>query len=100
MITRIWHGRTSAADADRYREYVVTTGISDYKSVKGNLGVQLWQRREGEVTHIWTVTWWESYESIKQFAGEDFEKAKYYPEDKQYLLEFEENVMHCECYNF
>jgi heme-degrading monooxygenase HmoA len=100
MITRIWHGRTSTADADAYREYVVETGIKDYKSVSGNLGVQIWQRREGDITHIWTVTWWDSYESIKQFAGEDFGKAKYYPGDKQYLLEFEENVMHCQCYDF
>ena len=100
MITRIWHGRTSTDDADEYREYVIETGIKDYKSVKGNLGVQIWQRREGDITHIWTVTWWDNYESIKQFAGEDFEKAKYYPEDKQYLLEFEDNVVHCECYDF
>jgi len=100
MITRIWHGRTKTADAKEYREFVIKTGVADYKSVKGNCGVQIWQREEGDETHIYTVSWWDNYESIKQFAGEDFEKAKYYEEDKKYLLEFEEKVMHCECYDF
>ena len=100
MIARMWHGRTRTADAAAYRQFVIETDIADYTSVKGNLGAQIWQRQEGDITHIWTVSWWESYESIKKFAGEDFEKAKYYEEDKKYLLEFEANVMHCECYDF
>ena len=100
MITRIWHGRTKTTDAKEYREFVIETGVADYKSIKGNLGVQIWQREDGDVTHVYTVTWWDNYESIKQFAGEDFDKAKYYEDDKKYLLEFEEKVMHCECYDF
>jgi hypothetical protein len=39
---------------------------------------------------------WESYEAIKKFAGPDFEKAVYYPEDKDFLLELEPNVTHYE----
>jgi hypothetical protein len=35
-------------------------------------------------------------ESIKEFAGEDVEKAKYYPEDRDFLLEFESTVVHYE----
>ena len=42
----------------------------------------------------------EGYESIKDFAGDEIEKAKYYNEDKKYLLEFEPNVMHCDTFNF
>jgi heme-degrading monooxygenase HmoA len=100
MIARIWHGRTSSSNAEKYREFVLETGITGYRSIKGNLGAQIWQKQEGDITHIWTVSWWDDYESIKQFAGEDFEKAKYYNEDKKYLLEFEEKVTHCECYDF
>jgi hypothetical protein len=58
------------------------------------------RRVEDDVCHFWTVTEWDSYESIKKFAGEDFEKAKYYPEDQQFLLEFEENVIHCETFQY
>ena len=100
MITRIWHGRTTTADAAAYRQFVIETGITDYRSVQGNLGAQIWQREEGDITHICTVSWWDSYESIKRFAGEDFTKAKYYEEDKKYLLEFEPEVLHYETYDF
>lgn len=100
MITRIWHGKTKTADAAVYRQFVIDTGIKDYTSIKGNLGAQIWQREEGDVTHIWTVSWWDNYESIKQFAGDDIRKAHYYEDDKKYLLEFEPEVMHCEAYDF
>lgn len=100
MIVRIWDGRTKTSDAEAYCEFVIATGITDYKSVKGNLGAQVWQRQDGDITHVWTVSWWEDFESIKAFAGKDIEKAKYYEEDNDYLLEFEPSVMHCESYDF
>jgi len=46
------------------------------------------------------VTKWDSYESIKKFAGDDHEKAKYYDKDAEFLLEFEPNVIHCETFTF
>jgi uncharacterized damage-inducible protein DinB/heme-degrading monooxygenase HmoA len=94
MITRIWHGRTKKEDADKYLQYVIDTGINDYVTTKGNLNTQIWQDTEGEISHIFTVTEWDNIESIKKFAGEDFKKAKYYPEDKNYLLELEPEVKH------
>ena len=100
MITRVWHGRTKAVDAAAYRAFVIKTGMKDYISTKGNLGAQIWQRQQGDITDIWTVSWWKDVESIKAFAGDEIEKAKYYDEDKAYLLEFEPHVMHCETFDF
>lgn len=100
MITRIWHGRTKAEHADIYLEYVKSTGIMDYKKTAGNLSVKILRRTEDQITHIWTVTEWTDLESIKKFAGENYEKARYYPEDSKYLLEFEEKVIHCETFVF
>ena len=39
-----------------------------------------------------TVSYWESYDAIRKFAGEDIDQPVYYPEDKEYLLEFEPKV--------
>lgn len=100
VITRIWHGRTRADHADQYLRYVIDTGVADYKSVPGNLSVEIWREIEGDVCHFWTVTKWDSMESVKEFAGEEYEKAKYYPEDSEYLLEFEPFVRHCETFEF
>jgi hypothetical protein len=41
-----------------------------------------------------TLTFWRDLDSIKSFADEDVESAKYYPEDKDFLLEFEPTVDH------
>ncbi|HUS00027.1 MAG TPA: hypothetical protein VMZ26_18335 [Pyrinomonadaceae bacterium] len=99
-ITRIWHGRTKAEHADEYLQFLIDTGVTDYKSVAGNLSVEVWRRVDGAVCHFWTVTKWDSYESIREFAGANFEKAKYYPQDSEYLLEFEPTVQHCETFSF
>ena len=100
VITRIWHGRTKIEHADEYLQFVIDAGVSDYKSVEGNLSVEIWRKVEGDVCHFWTVTKWDSYESMKNFAGEDLEKAKYYEDDSRYLLEFEPTVEHYETFEF
>ena len=64
------------------------------------MDVKIWQADEEDITHIFTVTQWKNLESIKKFAGEDIEKAKYYPDDKKYLLELEKNVKHYRTLSF
>lgn len=100
VITRIWHGRTRTEHADEYLQFLIETGVADYKSVVGNLRVEVWRRIEGDVCHFYTVTKWSSLDAIKRFAGEEYEKAKYYPDDSKYLLEFEPTVLHYETFEF
>ena len=100
MITRIWHGRTKAEHADAYLRFVEESGVPDYKSIPGNLSVEIWRQIYGDICHFWTVTRWDSYDTIKLFAGDDLEMAKYYPEDEKYLLEFETKVIHCETFTY
>jgi heme-degrading monooxygenase HmoA len=96
MIARIWHGVTPADKADSYYEFLKGTGLSDYAATPGNRGVHLLRRIDGDTAHFLTLTFWENEEAIKSFAGDDIEKARYYPEDPQYLLEMEPNVTHYE----
>jgi len=96
MIVRMWHGRVPTTKSDAYRAFTNGRAIPDYRSVPGNLSVHVLERREGEVTHFITLTFWESLDAIRAFAGEDVEKAKYYPEDTGFLLEFEPRVVHYE----
>lgn len=96
MIVRLWHGRVPGAKAAPYREFLNARAIPDYRSVPGNVSVHVLERQEGEVTHFITLTFWDSLESIRAFAGDDLEKAKYYPEDAEFLLEYEPRVVHYE----
>ena len=96
MIARMWHGRVPTAKAEAYRAFTNGRAIPDYQSVRGNLSVFVLERTEGDVTHFMTLTFWEDLESIKGFAGPEPEVAKYYPEDKDFLIEFEPHVVHYE----
>jgi heme-degrading monooxygenase HmoA len=94
VICRIWHGRTACTKADAYARFLEERAIPDYRSVRGNVSVAIMRRDEGAVSHFLTVTHWDSEASIRAFAGEDVLKAKYYAEDKEFLLEFEPQVQH------
>jgi len=98
MIGRIWHGTTDAENADEYLNYLNETGIPDYRRTEGNLGAFVLRRIENDTAHFLTVSFWESLEAIKKFAGEEYEKARYYPQDKEFLLEFEPTVKHYELF--
>jgi heme-degrading monooxygenase HmoA len=96
MIARIWHGVTPGSKAEQYLVYLNETGIPDYRATEGNQGVYVLRRIEESRAHFLLLTLWESLDAIKQFAGPDFEKARYYPEDDEYLLERELTVDHYE----
>ena len=96
MIARIWRGITPESKADRYLEYLIATGLKDYRATEGNRGVQVLRRiRDGNAEFL-LISLWESFDAIRQFAGDDVDKAVYYPEDKDYLLELEPTVTHYE----
>jgi heme-degrading monooxygenase HmoA len=96
MIARIWRGRTASSQADEYFEYLKKTGLKDSRGTNGNQGVYILRRIKGGEAEFLFLSLWESMAAIKQFAGDDYEKAKYYPEDKDFLLEMEPVVSHYE----
>jgi heme-degrading monooxygenase HmoA len=96
MIARSWHGVTPAAKADEYFAFLNTSGIPDYKATEGNRGVYVLRRIEGDKAHFLLISLWDSYDAIRKFAGDDVEKAHYYPEDDKFLLEKEPKVFHYE----
>lgn len=99
MIARVWHGIVIAKDFEAYTDFMKSRAIPDYKGTDGFIKLSFLRRLEGDVGHFTLITYWENLEVIKNFAGEDFEKAKYYPEDKDFLLEFEEKVVHHEVFS-
>lgn len=98
MIARIWHGKTRKSDFEKYSDFLKEVAIPDYAKTPGFRGLTFLRRIENEEAHFDLITYWEDIEVIKNFAGQDFEKAKYYPEDDDFLLEFEEKVRHHEVF--
>ncbi len=96
MIARTWHGRVPVSKAEAFYEYLHRTGLTDLRTTAGNRGVLTFQRTEGDVTHFLVTSLWESVDAIRRFAGDDYERARYYPEDDVFLLEREAFVIHQE----
>lgn len=96
MIARTWHGMVPADRADTYATYLSRTGVPDYQATPGNRGVYVLRREDGNKVHFLLISLWDSYESIRAFAGDDIGRARYYPEDREFLVELEPNVTHYE----
>ncbi len=93
-IARVWHGITLAAVADDYLAFLHGRAIGDYRATPGNLAAFVLHRRDGRLAHFLAVSHWASWQAIEAFAGKDVERARYYPEDAGFLLEFEPTVRH------
>jgi len=87
---------TLAEKGDEYYDYLGETGLKDYRAVPGNQGVQVLRRTFEGKTEFLLISSWESYEAIWAFAGDDLERAVYYPHDQEFLLELEPKVVHYE----
>ncbi|HEY2442460.1 MAG TPA: hypothetical protein VGI31_04960 [Streptosporangiaceae bacterium] len=96
MIARIWRGVVRAENAAAYADYVKRTGFEEYKETAGNRGAWLLQRVDGDRAELITMSLWESREAIVGFAGQDIDKAVYYPEDERFLIERDLTVRHYE----
>lgn len=96
LIARIWHGVTRPQDADAYAAYLERTGMRDCRATAGNRGVYVLRRTRHDRSEFTFISLWDSFDAIRQFAGEDYEKARYYAEDREYLLELEPFVDHYE----
>ncbi len=99
MIGRIWHGWTKPEYADRYEKLLkeeIFLGIAD-KGVPGYKGIQLFRRRSAsdEVEFI-TIMWFDSWEAVRQFAGEDYERAYVPAKAREVLSRFDESSQHYE----
>jgi heme-degrading monooxygenase HmoA len=96
VIARVWRGRTAKTLAEEYTAFLEKTGLKDYRATSGNRGVRMLRRIDGETAEFLLISLWDSFDAIARFAGEDVERAFYYPEDDRFLLEKEPRVTHYE----
>jgi heme-degrading monooxygenase HmoA len=74
IIARIWQGKVQEAKAEEYAKYHFDAGVRRIQSIAGNLGVQVLRRTEKEITEFTTISYWESRDVIRRFAGDEIGK--------------------------
>jgi len=94
VVARVWHGVVPKSKRAKYFEYLKKTGMKDYSHTPGNMGASILVRDDGDKTEFVIISLWKSTEAIKAFAGEDTDRARYYPEDSKFLLELKPTVKH------
>ena len=99
MIGRIWHGWTTPENADKYESLLkseIFPGIAG-KGVPGYKEIQLFRRvlSDHEVEFI-TIMWFDSWDSVKQFAGEEYDRAYVPAKAREVLSRYDERSQHYE----
>lgn len=95
-IARIWHGRTPVAKADEYRQYLFDVGVKKIARIPGNRGVQLMMRKATEEAEFMVVSYWDSIDAIRGYAGPTYEHVHDLPRDAEFLIDKETLVRHFE----
>jgi hypothetical protein len=77
-------------------EYLVVTGVRESRAVPGNLGAGVLRRIDGDRAEFLFISLWDSMDAVRSFAGDEPERAVFYPEDVGFLVERDETVRHYE----
>jgi len=110
MISRIWHGWKTPGNADKYEALLkeeIFVGIQN-QQIQGFKGIQLLLREVGQEIEFVTIMMFDSLDSIREFAGEDYEVSVVPEKARAVLSRFDERSQHYEiraerssegCYN-
>ena len=96
MIARYWSAKTSKERAPQYAAHLADTVIPELFGLAGFEGAQLLQRNTGDTTEIVVLTYWQSLEAIRRFAGDDTESAVVPEKAAQLLESYDRRVKHYE----
>lgn len=94
MIARVWRGWTSAGNAHRYDEHYRNEVLPALRRIPGFRGARLFRRVAGEETEFVSVTFFDSLDAVRAFAGADHETAVIAQEARRVLVRFDERVAH------
>lgn len=102
MICRIWHGWTAPSNADAYESLLreeIFAGIAA-RGISGYRGIQLLRRGTGDVTdeevEFVTIMWFDSFDDVRAFAGDDYARAVVPPAARALLARFDDRSAHYE----
>jgi heme-degrading monooxygenase HmoA len=98
MISRIWHGWTTAENADKYEALLkdeIFDGIKA-RNIRGFRQIQLLRRPIGTEIEFVTVMEFDSLNAVREFAGEDYEVAVVPAHARAVLSRFDARSQHYE----
>jgi antibiotic biosynthesis monooxygenase (ABM) superfamily enzyme len=96
VIARIWRGWTSLENAEAYERFLREHMFPSMRKVPGFQGAELLRRDAGDEIAFVTITRFDSYDAVRAFAGDDYERAVIEPEARALLSRRDERSEHFE----
>ncbi|GAK49523.1 hypothetical protein U14_00745 [Candidatus Moduliflexus flocculans] len=94
MIARRWKCICPRHQRDGFLAHLNETGVRDVSSTPGFLGAQILERPLGDAIEMTLISYWDSVEAIRKFAGDNIEVARLYPDDARYEIVADRHVRH------
>lgn len=94
MIARIWRARATPERVHEYAAYLKSTVVPELASIHGYQGATLLQREQNGAVEVTVITWWDSLDAIRAFAGEAIENAVVHDSAARMLVDFDRGVEH------
>lgn len=99
MICRMWHGWTTASQADAYDKYLTNELFPRVERELGDGGYRgfhvLRLDRESEVEFL-TMVWFDSLDAVRSFAGQTYQVPVISAKARGLLSHYDERVEHFE----
>ena len=96
MIARVWRGATLAENGDAYAAYLEESGMRAARAIPGARGTLVLRRVRAGYTEFETILLFDSLADVRGFAGDDVDRAVFFAQDDEYLVERDLEVEHYE----
>lgn len=96
MIARVWRGWAPAATAGDYQRHYESEVRENLRALPGFRGARLLRRDDGGEVMFTSITFFTSLDSVRGFAGDDYEQAVVEPAARRALSHWDDRVTHHE----
>jgi heme-degrading monooxygenase HmoA len=94
VICRLWHGWTARASADDYERYLREELYPRLEGVGGYCGHHVLRRAEGDEVEFVTMTWFDSLDAVRAFAGDEYETPVLTDRARALLARYDDRALH------
>jgi antibiotic biosynthesis monooxygenase (ABM) superfamily enzyme len=96
VITRVWRGWTTPGNAGAYQRIVSTEVLPRIarRDIQGYHGAYLLRRELGDEVEFMTILLFDSLDALREFGGDDYERAYVPPQAREVLSRFDQTSAH------
>ena len=94
MIARVWKGWTTLQKADAYEAFLREKVIPGIRNIDGHRGVYVLRKQNGRETEFLVINLFDSLDTVKTFAGENYAVPVFEPGALELLSRIEPRADH------